>query len=121
MPGVQVDGCFPDASTTNPLHGWKPHAQFVIRLPENRNGRLVVAGAPGVRKQYSGDFLVSDRVLAHGYAYASIDKGNTGLFFFRDGEAPGDAPSGTPGSARSPARRSTSCGRRTAGQRPART
>ena len=91
VPGVQVDGYFPDDSTTNPLHGWNHDAQFVVRLPERWNGRLVVAGAPGVRKQYSSDFLVSDRVLAKGYAYASIDKGNTGAFFFRDGQEPGDA------------------------------
>ena len=89
--GVQVDGYFPDTSTTNALHGWHHDAQFVIRLPERWNGRLVVAGAPGVRKQYSSDVMVSDRVLAEGYAYASIDKGNTGVFFFRDGEQPGDA------------------------------
>jgi hypothetical protein len=44
-----------------------------------------------VRKQYSSDVMVSDRVLAKGYAYASIDKGNTGVFFFRDGKKPGDA------------------------------
>ena len=91
VPGVQVDGYFPDTSTTNPLHGWHHDAQFMIRLPERWNGRLVVAGAPGVRKQYSSDVMVSDRVLAKGYAYASIDKGNTGVFFFRDGEQPGDA------------------------------
>ena len=91
VPGVQVDGYFPDTSTTNTLHGWNHDAQFVIRLPERWNGRLVVAGAPGVRKQYSSDFMVSDRVLAKGYAYASIDKGNTGAFFFRDGKEPGDA------------------------------
>ena len=30
-------------------------------------------------------------MLAKGYAYASIDKGNTGAFFFRDGKEPGDA------------------------------
>ena len=91
VPGVQVDGYFPDTSTTNTLHGWNHDAQFVIRLPERWNGRLVIAGAPGVRKQYSSDFMVSDRVLAKGYAYASIDKGNTGAFFFRDGTEPGDA------------------------------
>lgn len=91
VPGVQVDGYFPDTSTTNTLHGWNHDAQFVIRLPERWNGGLVVAGAPGVRKQYSSDFLISDDVLAKGYAYASIDKGNTGAFFFRDGEQPGDA------------------------------
>ncbi len=82
---MQVDGYFTDTSTTNPLHGWKHDSQFVIRLPERWNGRMVVAGAPGVRRQYSSDFLVSDRVLAQGYAYASIDKGNTGASFFRDG------------------------------------
>ena len=91
VPGVQVDGYFADTSTTNPLHGWNHDSQFVIRLPERWNGRIVVAGAPGVRRQYSSDFLVSDRVLAQGYAYASIDKGNTGAFFFRDGDEPGDA------------------------------
>ena len=91
VPGVQVDGYFPDTSTTNTLHGWNHDAQFVIRLPEQWNGRLVVAGAPGVRKQYSSDLMVSDRVLARGFAYASIDKGNTGALFFQDGERPGDA------------------------------
>ena len=91
VPGVQVDGYFADTSTTNPLHGWNHDSQFVIRLPERWNGRLVVAGAPGVRRQYSSDFLVSDRVLAQGFAYASIDKGNTGPLFFRDGKEPGDA------------------------------
>lgn len=91
VPGVQVDGYFPDTSTFNTLHGWNHDAQFVIRLPEQWNGRLVVAGAPGVRRQYSSDFLVSDRVLADGFAYASIDKGNSGAFFFRDGDEPGDA------------------------------
>jgi hypothetical protein len=91
VPGVQVDGYFPDSSTTNTLHGWNHDSQFVIRLPDEWNGRLVVAGAPGVRKQYSSDFLISDQVTAQGYAYASIDKGNTGAFFFRDGEEPGDA------------------------------
>ena len=91
VPGVQVDGYFPDTSTTNALHGWNHDSQFVIRLPKRWNGGLVVAGAPGVRKQYSSDVMVSDRVLAKGFAYASIDKGNTGAFFFRDGEQPGDA------------------------------
>ena len=91
VPGVQVDGYFPDTSKTNTLHGWNHDSQFVIRLPKTWNGRLVVAGAPGVRKQYSSDVLISDRVVAQGYAYASIDKGNTGLSFFLDGAEPGDA------------------------------
>ncbi len=32
--GIQVDGYFPDDSTTNATHGWFHDAQFVIRLPE---------------------------------------------------------------------------------------
>ncbi|MDP9427662.1 MAG: tannase/feruloyl esterase family alpha/beta hydrolase, partial [Actinomycetota bacterium] len=50
--GIQVDGYFPDDSTTNTTYGWNHDSQFVIRLPENWNGQLVITGAPGVRKQY---------------------------------------------------------------------
>ncbi|MFI6943664.1 tannase/feruloyl esterase family alpha/beta hydrolase [Streptomyces sp. NPDC050418] len=91
VPGVQIDGYFPDSSRLNATHGWKHDAQFVIRLPENWNGGLVVTGAPGVRKQYSLDSLISDWVLAQGYAFASTDKGNNGPDFYTDGERPGDA------------------------------
>ena len=31
--GIQVDGYFPDDSTTNTTYGWNHDAQFVIRLP----------------------------------------------------------------------------------------
>jgi hypothetical protein len=91
VPGVQIDGYFPDRSTSNTNHGWNHDAQFVIRLPERWNGGLVVAGAPGVREQYANDVIISDWVLARGYAFASTDKGNTGAAFFRDGTRPGDA------------------------------
>jgi len=91
VPGIQVDGYFPDTSTANTHHGWNHDAQFVIRLPDDWNGGLVVSGAPGTRTQYAGDFLFSDWVLAQGYAYASTDKGNSGTSFYRDGETPGDA------------------------------
>ncbi|WP_255953720.1 tannase/feruloyl esterase family alpha/beta hydrolase [Streptomyces odontomachi] len=90
-PGVQIDGYFPDTSHTNPEHGWNHDAQFVIRLPDHWNGGLVVTGAPGNRKQYSTDALISDQVVAAGYAYAATDKGNTGPDFYRDGRRPGDA------------------------------
>ena len=91
--GIQVDGYFPDDSTTNGTHGWNHDSQFVIRLPEKWNGKLVVTGAPGVRKQYANDFIISDWVLAQGYAYASTDKGNTGTSFFNNGSrsAPGQS------------------------------
>ncbi|MZD06408.1 tannase/feruloyl esterase family alpha/beta hydrolase [Streptomyces sp. SID5785] len=90
VPGLQIDGYFPDSSRTNTTHGWNHDAQFVIRLPDHWNGGLVVTGAPGNRKQYSTDIAISDRVLAQGYAYAATDKGNTGADFYRDGKRPGD-------------------------------
>ncbi|MPZ00496.1 MAG: tannase/feruloyl esterase family alpha/beta hydrolase [Actinophytocola sp.] len=91
VPGVQVDGYFPDESTSNTNNGWAHDAQFVIRLPEDWNGRVVITGAPGVRRQYANDYIISDWVLDKGYAFASTDKGNTGLEFYKDGARPGDA------------------------------
>ncbi|MEV6975007.1 tannase/feruloyl esterase family alpha/beta hydrolase [Kitasatospora sp. NPDC093806] len=91
IPGVQLDGYFPDTSTTNTLHGWNHDSQFVIRLPQNWNGGLVVAGPPGTRRQYANDQIISDQVLARGFAYAATDKGNTGPELYKDGEKPGDA------------------------------
>lgn len=91
VPGVQVDGYFPDTSTTNTNNGWNHDAQFVLRLPDDWNGRLIVTGAPGVRRQYALDATISDWAVAQGYAFAATDKGNTGATFFRDGTRPGDA------------------------------
>jgi hypothetical protein len=91
VPGLQIDGYFPDSSHLNTTHGWNHDAQFVLRLPEHWNGGLVVTGAPGVRTQYSLDFLISDWVLAQGYAFAATDKGNSGVNFYTDQRRPGDA------------------------------
>lgn len=91
VPGIQLDGYFPDTSTFNTTHGWNHDAQFVIRLPQHWNGGLVVAGPPGIRRQYASDVIISDSVLAKGYAYASTDKGNSGPMLYTDGEKPGDA------------------------------
>lgn len=91
VPGIQLDGYFPDTSTTNTDHGWNHDAQFVIRLPEHWNGGLVVTGTPGNREQYANDFTISDWVLSKGYAFAATDKGNTGAEFYNDGVRPGDA------------------------------
>jgi hypothetical protein len=91
VPGLQIDGYFPDTSHSNATHGWQHDAQFVIRLPDRWNGGLVVTGAPGTRKQYATDKAVSDHVLSLGYAYAATDKGNSGPDFYRDGNRPGDA------------------------------
>lgn len=89
VPGIQVDGYFPDTSRTNANNGWAHDSQFVTRLPDRWNGRLVVSGAPGVRGQYANDFIIGDWVLARGYAFASTDKGNTGQRFYNDGSRPG--------------------------------
>ena len=91
VPGLQVDGYFPDTSTTNAYRGWMHDSQFVIRLPNEWNGKLVVTGAPGIRRQFAPDFVIGDFVLARGYAYASTDKGNSGTSFYKDGARPGDA------------------------------
>lgn len=89
VPGVQVDGYFPDTSTSNTNNGWNHDSQFVIRFPDRWNGKLVVSGAPGVRRQYANDFVIGDAVLAKGYAFAATDKGNTGTSFYDDGSTPG--------------------------------
>jgi hypothetical protein len=91
VPGIQIDGYFPDTSTTNTNHGWNHDAQFVLRLPDRWNGGLVVSGSPGTRRQYANDRAIADFVLSKGYAYAATDKGNTGLAFYHDGRRPGDA------------------------------
>jgi len=91
VPGIQVDGYFPDTSTTNANHGWNHDAQFVLRLPDDWNGGLVVSGSPGNRRQYANDRAIADFVLAKGYAFAATDKGNTGTGFYHDGRRPGDA------------------------------
>jgi hypothetical protein len=90
VPGIQLDGYFPDTSTFNTTHGWNHDAQFVIRMPRHWNGGLVVAGPPGIRRQYASDVIISDTVLAKGYAYASTDKGNSGPMLYSDGQKPGD-------------------------------
>ncbi|WP_434445647.1 alpha/beta hydrolase family protein [Lentzea sp. E54] len=87
VPGIQIDGYFPDTSATNTNHGWAHDSQFVVRLPDRWNGGLVVTGSPGVREQYANDRAISDWVLSRGYAFAATDKGNTGVRFYRDGRA----------------------------------
>jgi hypothetical protein len=94
VPGVQVDGYFPDNSTSNNDHGWHHDSQFVLRMPTHWNGGLVVAGPPLAlmpHKQYANDQIISDQVLAKGYAYAATDKGNNGNAKTDGDHRPGDA------------------------------
>lgn len=67
VPGLQISARI----ATDPLG----QARFVLRLPFNWNGRLVVAGASAQRSEYNGDFAWSDYVVQKGYAYASQNKG----------------------------------------------
>ena len=65
--GIQLDGRIASDPTGQ--------ARFLLRLPKDWNGRLVVAGASGTRSEFNGDFSWSDYVVQKGYAYASQNKG----------------------------------------------
>ncbi len=67
VPGIQVEGWF----ATDPAN----EARFVLRFPDDWNGKLVVAGTSGTRSEYNGDWAWSDYVVPQGYAYASQNKG----------------------------------------------
>jgi len=71
IPGLQIEGFFADS-------------RFVIRIPDQWNGKLVMAGMPGIRDERSADDVFSDYVLSRkddqgrSFAYAATDKGTTG-------------------------------------------
>jgi len=67
VPGVQLNARIASDPTGE--------ARFLLRLPDDWNGRLVVAGASGTRSEFNGDFAWSDYVVQKGYAYASQNKG----------------------------------------------
>ena len=67
VPGLQIQARI----ASDPLG----QARFLLRLPNDWNGRLVVAGASGTRSEFNGDFAWSDLVVQQGYAYASQNKG----------------------------------------------
>jgi alpha-beta hydrolase superfamily lysophospholipase len=72
VPGVQVTGWFSDDATKQ--------ARFLLRFPDDWNGKLVVAGSSGTRSEHNGDWAWSDYVLPQGYAYASQNKGVLNLY-----------------------------------------
>lgn len=72
VPGIQVEGWFADDPTGQ--------ARFLLRFPDEWNGKLVVAGASGTRSEHNGDWAWSDYVLPKGYAYASQNKGVLNLY-----------------------------------------
>lgn len=65
VPGTRVAGTLPDDH----------HARFVLRLPRDWNGRLVVAASSGVTDESTYDLWFSDFALSRGYAFAATDKG----------------------------------------------
>ena len=67
VPGVQISAYIAGDPTGQ--------ARFLLRLPDDWNGRLVVAGASGTRSEFNGDYAWSDYVIQKGYAYASQNKG----------------------------------------------
>jgi 3HB-oligomer hydrolase (3HBOH) len=67
VPGVQLQARIAGDPTGQ--------GRFLLRLPDDWNGRLVVAGASGTRSEFNGDFAWSDYVVQKGYAYASQNKG----------------------------------------------
>src|SRR5438094_3615166 len=72
VPGLQIDA----RVASDP----KDEARFLLRLPDDWNGRMVVAGASGTRSEFNGDFAWSDYVVQKGYAYASQNKGILNFF-----------------------------------------
>ena len=91
IPGIQLDGYFPDTSTFNTTAWLEPRCPVRDPPPaalERRTRRHRAARHP---RQYASDVIISDYVLARGYAYASTDKGNSGPTLYTDGQQPGDA------------------------------
>src|SRR5499433_4164634 len=71
VPGVQLDARIADDPAGE--------ARILIRLPDQWNGKLVVAGASGTRSEFNGDFAWSDYVVQKGYAYVAQNKGTLNL------------------------------------------
>lgn len=65
VPGLLVTGTLPPDQ----------HARYLLRVPRDWNGRLVVAAASGVTSERTYDLYLSDFLLSKGYAFAATDKG----------------------------------------------
>jgi len=71
VPGYQITGMYEDA-------------KFILRIPKNWNGKLVVTASHGTREETANDHMFSDFVLTNfdatgaSYAFACTDKGTRG-------------------------------------------
>lgn len=64
VPGLLVRGTLPDDHA----------ARFLLRLPRDWNGKLVVAAASGITDEHTYDLYFSDYLLSRGYAFGATDK-----------------------------------------------
>ncbi|GAC1430997.1 MAG: tannase/feruloyl esterase family alpha/beta hydrolase [Acidobacteriaceae bacterium] len=65
MPGLQITGTMAD----------DPNARWLLRLPNDWNGRLVMGAPASTRSEYAGDWVHSDYLVQKGYAYVATNKG----------------------------------------------
>src|SRR5262249_27581674 len=65
VPGLQLAGTTPGGAT----------ARWILRLPSQWNGRLVVGPSSGFSSEYAYDRMWSDFVVQLGYAYVGSNKG----------------------------------------------
>lgn len=65
VPGILVTGTLPPEN----------RARFLLRVPREWNGRLVVAAASGITDETTYDLYFSDFLVSQGYAFAATDKG----------------------------------------------
>src|SRR5260221_464090 len=67
VPGLQLDARIADDPAGE--------ARILLRLPDQWNGKLVVAGASGTRSEFNGVFAGSDYVLQRGFAFVPKKRG----------------------------------------------
>ncbi|MDJ0783968.1 MAG: tannase/feruloyl esterase family alpha/beta hydrolase [Desulfosarcinaceae bacterium] len=63
---------------TGLLKKGKRQQRITFRLPRSWNGKLVVAGTPGLRNEYANEAVLVPWLLEAGYAYIAGDKGIPG-------------------------------------------
>jgi hypothetical protein len=63
---------------TGLLRKGKRQQRITFRLPADWNGKLVVAGTPGLRNEYANEAILVPWLLEAGYAYIAGDKGIPG-------------------------------------------